>query len=135
MKKYLDKLHNPDLGILLIRIALGVVFIYAGWLKLQMVDVVVTGFAAIGIPAFLAYVVMYTELIGGILLVLGLYVRVASILLAIIMTVATIKVHWAAGFSLANGGYEYTFVLGLAAIALVTLGSGKYALVRLMRRK
>lgn len=130
----MDRIYNPDLGILLIRIALGLVFINAGWMKMQMADVVVPGFAAIGIPAFLTYIVMYAEFIGGILLILGVFVRYVGVVLAVIMAVATFKVHWAAGFSMANNGYEYTMVLGLAALSLVFLTGGKYTLVRLVRR-
>lgn len=130
----IERLHNPDIGILLVRIALGTVFINAGWMKLQMTEFVVPAFASMGIPAFLAYFVMYAELITGILLVLGVFVRYAATIIAIIMAVATFVVHWKAGFSMANGGYEYTFVLGLCALALVALGAGRHTVVRLFKR-
>jgi putative oxidoreductase len=130
----IERLHNPDIGILLVRLAVGIVFINAGWMKLQMTEFVVPSFASMGIPAFLAYFVIYAELIGGILLVLGVFVRYAAIVIAIIMAVATFMVHWQAGFSLSNGGYEYTFVLGLCAIAITTLGAGKYTVLRLVKK-
>lgn len=125
-----ERLHNPDLGILLIRLALGVAFINAGWFKVNNIDMVVTGFAQIGIPAFLAYFVSYAELIGGALLILGVLVRYVGIIFAIIMLVAIVKVHGANGYSLATEGYEYVFTLGLAALALAALGAGKYSLVK-----
>lgn len=131
---YVERLHNPDLAILLIRIALGVVFINAGWLKVTNIDMVVNGFAQVGIPMFLAYFVAYFELIGGVALVLGLATRYVGIVLAVIMVVALFKAHFAAGFSLQNGGYEYVFVLLLASASLVTSGAGKYSIYSVCAR-
>jgi len=130
----INRLNNKDLGILLIRIAIGAVFVHAGWLKIQMMDAVVNGFTSSGIPAALAYFVTYVELIGGAALILGVFVRYTGVLLAIIMLVAIGKVHISNGFGLQNGGYEYVFVLLLSSLALVTLGAGAYSLGRLFKR-
>ncbi|MBI2888678.1 MAG: NUDIX domain-containing protein [Candidatus Liptonbacteria bacterium] len=131
----LHRLHNPDLGVFFVRIALGAVFMHAGWLKLGDMNMVVTGFASMGFPAWLAYVVAYAEFLGGIAMILGIFVRYAGIILAVIMFVAFWKVHAANGFSLANGGYEYVFVLFSSALALVAFGSGKYSLARLLKNR
>lgn len=130
----MHRLHNPDLGILFIRLAVGIVFINAGWFKLTNLETVLTGFAFIGIPAALTYLVACGEFLGGIALILGIFVRYAGIILAIIMAVAIVKVHWVNGFSIANGGYKYVMVLLLASLAVVTLGSGKYSLTRLLEK-
>lgn len=134
MHKLTQYLHNQNLGILLIRIALGVVFIHAGWLKITGMDVVVAGFGAIGIPTALAYIVAYAEFIGGIALILGIFVRSVSVVLAVIMVVAIAKVHFASGFGLQNGGYEYTFVLLLGSLAMITFGAGAYSIGRLLKK-
>lgn len=131
---YVERLHNPDLAILFVRIALGVVFIYAGWFKVSNIDMVITGFAQAGFSMSIAYLVAYSEFIGGILLVLGVLVRYVGIILAIIMAVAIAKVHLAAGFSLQTGGYEYVLVLFLGALSLVTSGSGKYSIYSVCAR-
>lgn len=128
----MERMHNTDLATLFIRIAVGVVFINAGWLKVNDMEMVLTGFAGLGIPAWLAYFVAYAEFIGGILLVIGLFSRYVGVILAVIMLVAIVKVHYVNGFSLAKGGYEYNFVLLLASLALVTLGSGKYSVAHML---
>ncbi len=130
----LHSLHNQDLSILFIRIAIGVVFINAGWMKVNNIDMVVSGFSSMGIPAALAYFVSYAELIGGILVLLGLFTRYMGVILAVIMAVAITKVHFANGFSLANGGYEYTLVLFLACLSVITSGAGKYSIAKLLKK-
>lgn len=130
----IHRLHNPDASALLLRLGLGAVFINSGWMKVTNMSMVVGGFDSMGIPAFLAYFVSYAELIGGLLLIIGIFVRYAGIVLAVIMLVAC-KILFAKGFSLANGGYEYTFMLTLASAAIVTLGAGKYSLADLLKKK
>ena len=130
----IHRLHSPDAGAFFIRLALGLVFINAGWMKITGMEGTVGFFAMMNFPAWTAYFVAYAEFIGGILLLLGLFTRYVGIVLAVIMLVAT-KIHFAKGFSLANGGYEYVLVLFLASLALVTMGSGKYSLAHLIKHK
>lgn len=130
----IHRLHNPDVGMLLVRIALGIVFIHAGWLKVADMNATVTAFGSMGFGAFLAYFVSYAELLGGVLFMLGLFVRYVGIVIAVIMLVAT-KLLFANGFGLMNGGYEYPFMLMLISIAVVTLGAGKYSLACMLKKK
>lgn len=133
-KKFLERLHNSDLAILFLRIAIGIVFISAGWMKISGIEGVIGFFGAFGIAPAFAYIVAYSEFIGGILILLGLLTRYAGIVLAIVMLVAIFKVHIANGFSLANNGYEYTLVLLLSSLALVFQGAGKYALGKVLKK-
>lgn len=132
MKSFAQKLHNSNLGILCIRVALGIVFVHAGWLKVIDMPSTVGFFGAVGIPALLAYAVSYIELIGGILLLAGVWTRYVGIALAVIMIVA-IKILLPNGFGLATGGYEYPTVLLLLSFAVITLGSGTYSLSSLIK--
>jgi len=129
-----------DWGILVLRLGIGVMFAAHGLQKVfgffggpgingfsKMLSGL--GFAP---PVFWAYLAAYTELLGGVFLVLGLFTRAsAAMLLALIIT-AAVKVHLGKGFFLAAGGFEYTFVIAAACLALVLLGPGRFSIFKLM---
>ena len=123
---FLNKLQ--PIGLLALRVALGVIFVYHGYPKL-MGDTQRTAqfFASIGLAPFLVAVVGIVELFGGVLLLLGLFTRVAAALLAGTMAVAIWKVHLGKGI-LAVSEYEFAMALGGAALALATTGAGKASL-------
>ena len=79
-------------------------------------------------PVFWAYLDTYTELICGLLLILGLFTRTASALLFFSMVVAVAAVHFSKGFFAANGGFEYNFLIMAALISLMIMGTGKFGL-------
>jgi len=124
--------HRVDVALLLMRLMLGVVFIYHGWPKLIAAEKFVGFFGSIGIPApeIMVPVVGSIEVAGGLLLILGFLTNIASWLLAITMLVATVMAHGAKGFSILNGGYEYALTLAVMCIALAHLGAGKFSLWR-----
>ena len=68
------------------------------------------------------------EIIGVVLLTLGLFTRLISIPLMIIMVVATITVHISNGFSVANNGFEIPLYYFLFLSLLATHGAGKFSL-------
>lgn len=86
--------------------------------------------ASLGVPSptLFAWIVGIVELLGGLLLLAGLFTRYAAVLLATDMFVATWLVHLPNGFAVDTGGYEYTLVLMLVSIALVFSGPGRLAL-------
>lgn len=129
----IHRLHNPDAGILFIRIAVGLIFLLHGWAKLQGMEGVIGFFASLGFPAFLAYFVAWSEVIGGLALIVGIFVRYVGILLGIIMAVAIIKVHIGNGYSVANNGYELALILMLGSFAITTFGAGAYSLARYLK--
>lgn len=85
------------------------------------------GFAPV---IFWSYVAGYTELLGGLFLIIGLQTRLSAALLLIFIVIAAIKVHIAKGFFIINGGFEYTFVIAAACLALILFGSGKFSIFR-----
>ncbi len=77
---------------------------------------------------FWAFLGAYAELVGGLALLLGLFVRGAAALLLIFMLVATLKVHISKGFFIQSGGFEYNFVIICVCVVLFLLGAGKFSL-------
>jgi putative oxidoreductase len=122
---------NKDLGLTLLRVILGVVFLAHGYQKLFVWGIggVTGAFAQMGIPAphLAAYLATFAEFFGGAALLLGLFTRLAAIPVAFTMVVAILQVHLQGGFY-APKGVEYPLTLLAANIALVIAGGGAFAL-------
>lgn len=117
---------------LLLRLALGVMFLAHGLTKLLVFTPAGTAqfFASIGFPGFLAYPIIAFEILGGIFLILGIVPRLVAAVATVQLLVAS-SVHWGNGWQFAapnGGGWEYPVFLALAAAALALLGDGAYAL-------
>jgi putative oxidoreductase len=115
--------HNKNIGLLIIRVVVGIVFIYFGWDKVSDMTTTVNNFSQMGFHAFWAYVASYVEFIGGIALVLGFGTKIVGILLAITMAVATYVVY-PNGFMMAS----FPFTLLGTALGLSFIGGGKYSI-------
>lgn len=109
-----------------LRLVLGAVFLYAGLQKIFVFTA--HGFAQmlsfLPVPLFWAWVVIIVETIGGLFLILGLWVRWVSIFAAINMAVATGVV-----IVTQDLGMAFAPIFGFAmAIALLVLGAGCWSL-------
>ena len=71
-----------------------------------------------------------SELVGGILVGLGLLTRVGAFFIACVMLTAIVGVHWPGGFFAANRGYEYPLALLAMAIGLLISGGGQASVDR-----
>lgn len=120
-------------GILLLRVGLGAMWIAHALLKLFVFTLPGTAqfFSAVGFPGWSAYPVVAAELVGGVLILTGIYARHVSLALVPIM-LGALWVHLPNGwvFSAQNGGWEYPAFLTLASVALALLGDGPWALRR-----
>lgn len=118
-------------GALVLRLALGAMWIAHALLKWFVFTL--GGFASWleneGLPAFMAWPVFSLELIGGIMIVLGLYGRYVSAFLLPVMLVAA-WTHSANGWAHTStgGGWEYPVFLIFASVAYTLIGDGRYAL-------
>lgn len=121
-----------SLGLLVLRVVVGAIFAAHGAQKIFEFTIpgTIGSFADMGVPLpeIAAPVVAFVELIGGILLILGLFVRPVGILLAADMIMALVAVHLPAGLWVGEGGYEFVAVLGAAALALAFTGAGRVSL-------
>jgi putative oxidoreductase len=128
--KFLNSLQ--PLGLLILRLTLGVIFLTHGYPKLTRGAGALQGmFVQHGLPAQLVYVAGVLETFGGLLLVVGLFTRGAALLLAIEMGIAVVKVHSGRGI-MAMHEYEFPFALAAASFALSTLGAGSASVDRLL---
>ena len=122
-----------DLALLIVRLAVGVIFMAHGSQKL---------FGAFGGPGLskivemmgpIGYLVAIGEFFGGIGLVFGFLSRFSAASIIVIMIGAIVKVHFPHGFFLDKGGFEYNIALiGLAAAILVA-GPGRISIGRILR--
>ena len=122
---------------MLLRVSLGAMFI-AHSLVLKHLTYTLPGtaqfFQSIGLPAALAYLTFWAELLGGLALVAGIGTRWVALALVPILAGAT-WVHAGNGwvFSAANGGWEYPAFLIAASLVQALLGDGRYALAKRFR--
>ena len=125
------------IGPLLARITVGWVFVVSGWGKIHHIDKVIGFFTNLGIPApvFQAHMTAYTELIAGLLLIVGLASRISSVALGIIMIVAlkTALAEDICGFSDLVGISEYLYLVLMVWLAVA--GPGKVALDHLIAKR
>jgi len=123
-------LNRTEIGTLLLRIMLGLVFLASGVAKFQGgIENTVGWFDSIGIPGFLGYIVATIELVGGIAIILGLGTRIVSLLFGMIMIGAIFTVKLPDGFL---NGYALDLVLLVMAIYMVLNGSKLYSLGQLL---
>ena len=128
-----SKTSPSDIGITLLRVSLGTMWMAHALLKLQVFTLAGTAqyFASVGLPGLLAYPVFIAELVGGIALVLGVWARQVALGLLPIMAVAA-AVHVPNGWvhTSPGGGWEYPVFLMAASVALWLLGDGAAAIKR-----
>src|SRR5258707_8791494 len=115
---FLDRLR--PIGLLVVRIALGLIFLAHGYPKLVRPNLEMQHmFTQHGLPAQFVYVAGILESFGAALLVLGLFTRPAALLLAIEMAVAILKVDNTRGI-LGLHFYEFPFALPAACLPFAT---------------
>ena len=114
----------------LLRLTLGVMFIAHGLLKVFVFTLPGTAqfFASVGFPGWAAYPVAIAEVVGGLLLVAGIYSRiVATALIPVLAGAAWVHLGNGWVFSSANGGWEYPIFLIFVAAVVALLGDGAFA--------
>ena len=120
-----------DAGKLLLRLLLGVLLLLHGLHKIFSGPEEVAGMlAAHHIPGVLAYGVYLGEVLAPVLLILGLYTRLAGLLIVANMTVAILVTH---GINIFHrnpyGGWviELELFYGVCGLIVMLLGAGRYS--------
>ena len=124
---------NPALALLLLRSALGLMYLAHAGLKLFVFTLPGTAqfFAGVGLPGVLAYAVFAAEAVGGALLLAGVWPRqVALALLPVLLGAAWVHAPNGWVFNAPGGGWEYPALLAAASVVLWLAGDGAFALRR-----
>jgi len=123
---FLDRLQ--PLGLLVLRLALGAVMIAHGWQKIAgHMNGIMGMLPHLGIPAWMAYLVVAAEFGGGILVVFGFLTRFAAFAILVDMLVAIAKVHLKNGMT-GQGGFEFPMACAAIAFVLIFFGAGPIAI-------
>jgi putative oxidoreductase len=131
-------IYMINLGLLIIRLVVGITFIGHGTQKLfgwfggyglkRTGDWLESIGVKPGIPmAFLAGI---GELVGGILFATGTLIYIGAFFIVVAMLVAILKVHWKYGywFTVTTSGFEYNFILITIVTGITLTGPGAYVL-------
>ena len=128
--------NNTDYAALVLRVGMGTMFVAHGLLKILVFTLPGAAgfFEQVGFPGWMAYVVTFAEIGGGVLLLAGIGVRTVSLALIAVLAGALV-VHFGNGwvFSNPNGGWEYPAFLIIASVVQALLGPGRFA-VRLPQK-
>ena len=127
----------PSWAPIFARLTLGIIFFahgsqkLLGWFGGSGWSGTIQFFEQSGVPAFLAILLIITELFGGIAIILGFFTRLAALGLTIAMLVAIFKVHLQNGFFLnwfnvpnMGHGIEYSLALIGLSLSLLVWGAG-----------
>ena len=135
-------------GVLILRVVLGIVLIMHGYLALAVIGPAATAeyMPRIGLPSalatLLAWYLIVVHAVGGALIVLGLFTRLAALLNVPIMVCAVALLHWSQGFYMTGAivdaaagrakaiGYEFPLLVLGCTVAVALIGGGPLSLDR-----
>jgi putative oxidoreductase len=129
------KTNGNDIGLLLLREALGGILLFHGISKLSTgVEWVKGPLGQLGLPGVLAYGLYVAEIIAPILIILGFLTRPAALVIAFDMLMAVFLVQRQQIFTIKpmGGGWaiELEALIFLVAVALFFTGAGKYRVTK-----
>jgi putative oxidoreductase len=136
MGTYAGDLQTLSIGLLLVRVVIGVIMAAHGAQKLLGwfggYGLRGTGqfFEQLGFqpgPAFAA-AASISEIVSGLLVALGFLGPIGPALMISVMIVAAMTVHWEHGLFASNNGIELPLLYGITAFGLALTGFGQYSL-------
>jgi putative oxidoreductase len=135
----MDKARQQRIGLLSLRLALGLIFVLHGWMNVVRGQesflremLAMAGWSA---PDLLVWMITVLELLGGLALMLGMFTSLAALILAVEMVVAVVLFHIRQGFFIVAipnvplaYGFEYHLALVGGLVCLALAGPGEFAL-------
>jgi len=135
---YLEFSHLSEylksFSLLFARLLIAYGFYEPAMMKWQDINSVAEWFGSMGIPlpTLNAYMAASTEIAGVVLLTLGLFTRLISIPLIVVMIVAIVTVHLGNGFSAGDNGFEIPLYYMTFLFIFFSHGAGKFSLDRVI---
>lgn len=127
---FFDK--HKEAGLLLLRLGLGAIFIYHGLPKMtggpqswESLGAAMANYGITFLPAFWGFMAAFSELVGGMCLLVGVFFRPACFLLVFTMATAALM-HLAAGDGLLRASHAIED--GIVFLSLIFIGPGKYSI-------
>ncbi|HEY4374025.1 MAG TPA: DoxX family protein [Burkholderiales bacterium] len=127
-------MQTDNIGKLILRLTVGVLILFHGIAKVlhpDMLAPIMKNVASLGLPGPFAYAVYLGEVLGPLLIILGVFARLGGVLVVINMIFALILSHTPQLLTLAkNGGYglELQAFYLFCGLTVAILGSGRYAM-------
>lgn len=121
-------LQYNDVGLLLLRIAVAVIFLYHGLPKLTKSKMMSQ---MMGMPAGMIFMLGMIEILASLGIAFGVYTQLSALLLAIVMVGATgmKMMKWGVPFAASDKtGWEFDFILFFASVAILLGGGGSIGL-------
>jgi putative oxidoreductase len=135
-------------GVLVLRVVLGIVLIMHGYLSFAIVGPAATAeyMPRIGMPSALAmplaWYLIVVHAVGGALIIVGVWTRLAALLNVPIMACVVALHHWPQGFYMKGAivdaaagqaravGYEFSLLVLACTVAVTLIGAGPLSLDR-----
>ncbi len=126
--------NSKDIGLLIMRVGIGIMFMYHGWPKLmggvvtwEKIGAAVGNFGITVYPVVFGFLAALSESLGGLILILGIFFRPACFFLLTVMVVAaTMHLKSGDGLNVASHAIE----LGVVFLSLIFIGPGVYSFER-----
>jgi len=122
--------NGQSVSLFLARLAVAYGFYEPAMMKWADIGAIADWFGSMGMPfpTLNAYIAATTEITGVVLLTLGLFTRLISIPLIVVMIVAIVTVHLPHGFAAGDNGFEIPLYYILFLALFASLGAGKLSL-------
>ena len=126
---------RTDIGLLVLRVGTAAIVLFHGVAKLANgVEWIKQPLGALGLPGFLSYGTYVAEVAAPLLLIVGLWTRLAALAISFDMFMAVVLVLRSQAFAIkeAGGGWaiELEALIFFAALALVFTGGGRLGIQR-----
>ncbi|MSR86090.1 DoxX family protein [Candidatus Woesearchaeota archaeon] len=120
---------HMDLGLFLLRLGLGIIFLYHGWMKLKTPGMMAKG---LGWQSWQVFLLGLVEVLGGLSVLIGVYAPYGALVFVLVMIGALYFkiVKWKTPFfAMDKMGWEFDLILLAASLAVFLGNVGVYALL------